>query len=287
LNHSGTLYVVATPIGNLQDITLRALEILKAVDVIAAEDTRHTSHLLSHFGIRKTLLAVHEHNEMKSAGQLVARLQAGESIALVTDAGTPGVSDPGAVLVKACHEAGLPVIPIPGPSAVITALSAAGITASGFTFYGFLPATASQRRRTLEGLKTLHTALVFYEAPHRVLDCIADVASVLEPGRFLVIARELTKTFETIHRCLLQDAAAWLKGDANRQRGEFVLIVEPAPFIEAPPVSEDALRVIKLLLAEMPLKQAVKLAADITGAKKNALYDVALQLQENNPLEKS
>jgi len=272
--------VVATPIGNLQDITLRALEILKAVDVIAAEDTRHTSHLLSHFGIRKTLLAVHEHNEMKSAGQLVARLQAGESIALVTDAGTPGVSDPGAVLVKACHEAGLPVIPIPGPSAVITALSAAGITASGFTFYGFLPATASQRRRTLEGLKTLHTALVFYEAPHRVLDCIADVASVLEPGRFLVIARELTKTFETIHRCLLQDAAAWLKGDANRQRGEFVLIVEPAPFIEAPPVSEDALRVIKLLLAEMPLKQAVKLAADITGAKKNALYDVALQLQE-------
>ena len=279
--------MVATPIGNLQDITLRALEILKAVDVIAAEDTRHTSHLLSHFGIRKTLLAVHEHNEMKSAGQLVARLQAGESIALVTDAGTPGVSDPGAVLVKACHEAGLPVIPIPGPSAVITALSAAGITASGFTFYGFLPATASQRRRTLEGLKTLHTALVFYEAPHRVLDCIADVASVLEPGRFLVIARELTKTFETIHRCLLQDAAAWLKGDANRQRGEFVLIVEPAPFIEAPPVSEDALRVIKLLLAEMPLKQAVKLAADITGAKKNALYDVALQLQENNPLEKS
>ena len=279
--------MVATPIGNLQDITLRALEILKAVDVIAAEDTRHTSHLLSHFGIRKTLLAVHEHNEMKSAGQLVARLQAGESIALVTDAGTPGVSDPGAVLVKACHEAGLPVIPIPGPSAVITALSAAGITASGFTFYGFLPATASQRRRTLEGLKTLHTALVFYEAPHRVLDCIADLASVLEPGRFLVIARELTKTFETIHRCLLQDAAAWLKGDANRQRGEFVLIVEPAPFIEAPPVSEDALRVIKLLLAEMPLKQAVKLAADITGAKKNALYDVALQLQENNPLEKS
>jgi 16S rRNA (cytidine1402-2'-O)-methyltransferase len=279
--------VVATPIGNLQDITLRALEILKAVDVIAAEDTRHSSHLLSHFGIRKTLLAVHEHNEMKSAGQIVARLRAGESVALVTDAGTPGISDPGAVVVKACHEAGLPVIPIPGASAVITALSAAGIIASGFTFYGFLPATASQRKRVLEGLKTLDSTLVFYEAPHRVLDSITDLAVVLGPGRSLVIARELTKTFETIHRCQLHDALAWLKEDANRQRGEFVLIVEPAPIIAASPISEDALRVIKLLLAEMPLKQAVKLAADITGVKKNALYELALQLQESNQLKKS
>jgi len=287
LNHSGTLYVVATPIGNLQDITLRALEILKAVDVIAAEDTRHTAHLLTHFGIRKTLLAVHEHNEMKSAGQLIARMYAGESIALVTDAGTPGISDPGSVVVKACHEAGITVIPIPGPSAVIAALSAAGIAASGFTFHGFLPATASQRRRVLERLKTLDTALVFYEAPHRVLDSITDLATVLGSVRSLVIARELTKTFETIHRCQLQDATAWLREDANRQRGEFVLIVEPAPAIEAPPISEETLRVIKLLLAEMPLKQAVKLAADITGTKKNVLYDLALQLQENKQLEKS
>jgi len=286
LNHSGTLYVVATPIGNLQDITLRALEILKAVDAVAAEDTRHTSHLLTHFGIRKPLVAVHEHNEMKAANQLAARIQAGDSVALVTDAGTPGISDPGAVVVKACHEAGLSVIPIPGPSAVIAALSAAGVIASGFTFHGFLPTTASQRKRVLTNLKTFDTALVFYEAPHRVLESIADMAAVLGAERSFVIARELTKTFETIHRCRLQEAASWLAEDANRQRGEFVLIVEPAPTVEVPTISEETLRVLKLLLAELPLKQAVKLAADITGTKKNALYDLALQLQESDRIEK-
>ena len=279
--------MVATPIGNLQDITLRALEILKTVDLVAAEDTRHTSHLLTHFGIRKPLLAVHEHNEMKSAEQLVTRIRAGESVALVTDAGTPGISDPGAVVVKACHAAGLTVTPIPGPSAVIAALSAAGIVVSGFTFHGFLPATASQRKRVLTNLKTFDTALVFYEAPHRVLDSIADMTVVLGAERELVIARELTKTFETIHRCRLHEAASWLTEDANRQRGEFVLIVEPAPILEALPISDETLRVIKLLLAELPLKQAVKLAADITGAKKNALYDLALQLQGSDRIEKS
>ena len=278
--------MVATPIGNLQDITLRALEILKAVDAVAAEDTRHTSHLLTHFGIRKPLVAVHEHNEMKAANQLAARIQAGDSVALVTDAGTPGISDPGAVVVKACHEAGLSVIPIPGPSAVIAALSAAGVIASGFTFHGFLPTTASQRKRVLTNLKTFDTALVFYEAPHRVLESIADMAAVLGAERSFVIARELTKTFETIHRCRLQEAASWLAEDANRQRGEFVLIVEPAPTVEVPTISEETLRVLKLLLAELPLKQAVKLAADITGTKKNALYDLALQLQESDRIEK-
>lgn len=279
--------MVATPIGNLQDITLRALDILKAVDVIAAEDTRHTSHLLSHFGIRKTLLAVHEHNEMKAAGQLVARLQAGESVALVTDAGTPGISDPGAVVVNACHEAGLPVVPVPGPSAVIAALSAAGITTSGFAFQGFLPAASAQRKRVLQELKSLDFTLVFYEAPHRVLACVADIAEVLGAERPMVIARELTKTFETIHRCLLGEAEAWLRNDINQQRGEFVLLVEPAQPVEVLPISEEATRVIKLLLAELPLKQAVKLASGITGIKKNALYDHALQLQENKQLEKS
>jgi 16S rRNA (cytidine1402-2'-O)-methyltransferase len=287
LNHSGTLYVVATPIGNLQDITLRALDILKAVDVVAAEDTRHTAHLLSHFGIRKPLQAVHEHNEMKAAAQLIARLLSGESIALVTDAGTPGISDPGAVVVKACHEAGLPVVPVPGPSAVIAALSAAGITARSFAFHGFLPATAAQRKRALEEMKSLDVTLVFYEAPHRVLACVADMTTVLGAERPLVIARELTKTFETIHRCALGKAEVWLKADANRQRGEFVLLIEPAKAVEESPISEEATRVIKLLLAEVPLKQAVKLAAGITGIKKNALYDHALQLQESNPLEKS
>jgi 16S rRNA (cytidine1402-2'-O)-methyltransferase len=287
LNHSGTLYVVATPIGNLQDITLRALEVLKAVGMIAAEDTRHTSHLLSHFGIRKPLQAVHEHNEMKAAVQLIARLQGGESVALVTDAGTPGISDPGAVVVKACHEAGLPVVPVPGASAVIAALSAAGITTPGFVFQGFLPATAAQRKRALEGMKSLDLTLVFYEAPHRVLACVADMATVLGAERTIVITRELTKTFETIHRCMLGEAEAWLSSDANRQRGEFVLLIEPAKAAEVLPISEEATRIIKLLLAEMPLKQAVKLAAAITGIKKNALYDHALQLQESNPLEKS
>ena len=286
MNHSGTLYVVATPIGNLQDITLRALETLKTVDAIAAEDTRHTSHLLSHFAIRKPLIAVHEHNEMKAAAQLIDRLQSGESVALVTDAGTPGISDPGAVVVNACHEAGLPVVPVPGPSAVIAALSAAGIMARGFAFQGFLPATAAQRKRALEAVKMLDTALVFYEAPHRVLTSVADMAEVLGADRKLVIARELTKTFETIHRCRLDEAEGWLREDANRQRGEFVLMVEPAAPAEVSALSEEATRILKLLLAELPLKQAAKLAAGITGLKKNALYDHALQLQESNSLEK-
>jgi len=279
--------VVATPIGNLQDITLRALEVLKTVDVIAAEDTRHTAHLLSHFGIRKSLLAVHEHNEMKAADQLIARLQTGETVALVTDAGTPGISDPGAVVVKACHDAAIKVVPVPGPSAVVAALSAAGVTASrGFTFYGFLPATSSQRKRVMESLKALNSALVLYEAPHRVVDCVSDLSEVFG-NRGLVIARELTKTFETVYRCALQDAAAWLNADVNRQRGEFVLIVEPALDVDVPAISEDALRVLKLLLSELPLKQAVKLASGITGVKKNALYDLALQLQGSNQLDKS
>jgi 16S rRNA (cytidine1402-2'-O)-methyltransferase len=288
LNHSGTLYVVATPIGNLQDITLRALETLKTVGAIAAEDTRHTSHLLTHFGIRKPLIAVHEHNETKAAGQLIARLRSGESVALVTDAGTPGISDPGAVVVRACHEAGVPVVPVPGPSAVIAALSAAGITAgTGFAFQGFLPAATAQRKRSLEAVKSSDATLVFYEAPHRVLACVADMKEVLGGERQLVIARELTKTFETIHRCLLQGAEAWFREDANRQRGEFVLIVEPALPVEMSTISEEATRILKLLLAELPLNQAAKLAAGITGIKKNALYDHALQLQENDPLEKS
>ena len=287
MNHSGTLYVVATPIGNLQDITLRALEVLKAVDMIAAEDTRHTTHLLSHFGIRKKLVAVHEHNEQKASEQLLTHLRSGMSVALVTDAGTPGISDPGAVVARACLDAGVPVVPVPGPSAVITALSAAGITRPGFTFCGFLPAAGAQRRQMLEQLKSSSYPVVFYEAPHRVVDSVGDMAAVLGTERQLVIARELTKTFETIYRCPLGEAGGWLSDDSNRQRGEFVLIVEPQAAKEVEPISEEAARVIKLLLAELPLKQAVKLAARITDAKKNALYDYALQLQHNDQPEKT
>jgi len=280
VHHVPTLYVVATPIGNLQDISLRALDVLKTVDAIAAEDTRHTSHLLSHFAIQKKLIAVHEHNEQKSAQILLERLQAGESIALVTDAGTPGISDPGAIVVDVLREAGVNVVPVPGASAVIAALSASGITANGFMFHGFLPASGSQRRKALEALKTYTATLVFYEAPHRIVECIEDLATVLDGERRVTIARELTKTFETFHRCALQDAKMWLESDPNQQRGEFVLLVEAAVLVEQADISEDAERILRLLLADLPLKQAVKLATEITGVKKNILYEFALKLKD-------
>lgn len=271
--------MVATPIGNLQDITLRALEILRSVDAIAAEDTRHTAHLLTHFAIQKKLIAVHEHNERKAAAGLIARLQSGESIALVTDAGTPGISDPGAVLVDAVRMAGLAVVPVPGASAVVAALSAAGIVTPGFYFYGFLPASGASRRRELETLQAQTVTLAFYEAPHRIIASIKDMAEVLGGERRLTLARELTKTFETFYRCSLAEAATWLQEDANRQRGEFVLLVEPAPITSDQTLGEESLRILELLLAELPLKQAVKLATEITREKKNALYQMALELQ--------
>lgn len=277
----GILYVVATPIGNLQDITLRALDILKTVDAIAAEDTRHTSGLLNHFGISKKLIAVHEHNEHQSAEKLLVQLNAGGNIALVTDAGTPGISDPGAVVVDLVRKAGVKVVPIPGVSAVITALSASGIAQNGFLFHGFLPASGAARRKVLEILKSQTVTLVFYEAPHRILECIADLSSVLGADRRITFARELTKTFETIYSCNLGEAEAWLKADTNQQRGEFVLLVEAAAIKDAEEIAEETVRVLKLLLAELPLKQAVKLATEITREKKNVLYDFALQLKQS------
>ncbi|MBC7696793.1 MAG: 16S rRNA (cytidine(1402)-2'-O)-methyltransferase [Bacteroidia bacterium] len=279
MNNIGTLYVVATPIGNLGDITLRALETLKAVDVIAAEDTRHTSGLLSHFGISKKLIAVHEHNEHQSAEKLLTLLKAGENIALVTDAGTPGISDPGAVVVDFVRKAGVKVVPIPGVSAVIAALSASGIVQNGFLFHGFLPASGASRRKTLETLKTQIVTVVFYEAPHRIIESITDMANVLGAERRVTFAREITKTFETIYSCDLAHAAAWLEADTNQQRGEFVLLVEAAAIKEAEEFSEETVRVLKLLLLDLPLKQAVKLAAEITNEKKNDLYEFALSLK--------
>lgn len=278
----GILYVVATPIGNLQDITLRALDTLKSVDAIAAEDTRHTSGLLSHFGISKKLIAVHEHNEHQSAEKLLAQLNAGEHIALVTDAGTPGISDPGAVVVDLVRKAGIKVVPIPGVSAVITALSASGIVQNGFLFHGFLPASGAARRKVLEALKSQTVTLVFYEAPHRIVECIADLSLVLGAERRITFARELTKTFETIHSCNLGEASVWLQADTNQQRGEFVLLVEASALKEANAIPEEAVRVLKLLLADLPLKQAVKLATDITQLKKNDLYEFALQLKNES-----
>lgn len=279
MNDYGTLYVVATPIGNLGDITLRALETLKIVDAIAAEDTRHTSGLLSHFGISKKLIAVHEHNEHQSAEKLLSQLKTGENIALVTDAGTPGISDPGAVVVDFVRKAGVKVVPIPGVSAVIAALSASGIVQNGFLFHGFLPASGAARRKALDILKVHTVTLVFYEAPHRIVESIKDMTAVLGKERRVTFAREITKTFETIYSCALSDAAAWLQADTNQQRGEFVLLVETALVIEAEEFSEETVRILRLLLVDLPLKQAVKLAAEITHEKKNDLYEFALGLK--------
>jgi len=281
MTSNGLLYVVATPIGNLSDITLRALEVLKSVDAIAAEDTRHTSGLLSHFGIAKKLIAVHEHNEHQSAEKLLALLLAGQNIALVTDAGTPAVSDPGAIVVDLVRKAGIKVVPIPGASAVIAALSASGIAQNGFLFYGFLPASGSARRKALEILKAQAVTLVFYEAPHRIIESIVDMAAVLGAERRITIAREITKTFETIYSCELSKAEAWLQADANQQRGEFVLLVEAAAIKDAEEIPEDTVRVLKLLLADLPLKQAVQLTTEITGEKKNVLYELALSLKSD------
>lgn len=277
---AGKLYVVATPIGNLADISARALAILAQADLVAAEDTRNTSHLLAHHGIRAKLVALHEHNEMQRAAELVARMAAGTTIALVSDAGTPGISDPGALLVARAREAGITVCPIPGANAAITALSAAGLAAPHFLFYGFLPVKSGARRAALERLRELPYALVFYEAPHRVMECVAELAAVLGGARDIVIARELTKLFETVHRCTLDQAQAWLAADANRQRGEFVLIVSGAQAEAQAGLPAEAERVLRLLLAELPLKQAAALAAAITGARRNELYARALALRD-------
>ena len=274
-----TLYIVATPIGNLRDITLRGLDVLAAVDVVAAEDTRTTRHLLAHFSITKKMIAVHQHNEMKAAERVVNLLGTGTTVAFVTDAGTPGISDPGATLVKFVREKGYNVVPVPGANAAICALSASGIHAPRFLFYGFLPASPGPRRRELEELKLYPHSVVFYEAPHRILESVSDLADVFGAHRQLAIGRELTKLFESIHSCTLGDAVAWLQADPNRQRGEFVLILSGAEAATDRELSDQTLRTLKLLLKDLPLKQAVKVAAEISGQSKNKIYSVALTLK--------
>ncbi len=273
------LYVVATPIGNLSDITLRALEVLGAADTVAAEDTRNTRHLLQHHGISDArLLALHQHNERGAAEKVIGLLQQGQNVALVTDAGTPAVSDPGAVLVEAVRAAGFRVIPVPGASAAVAALSASGLATPHFLFYGFLPNKSAARRSALQVLAEHPYTLVFYEAPHRILDCVADLHAVFGAEREIVFARELTKLFESIHRCKLGEAMDWLNRDPNNQRGEFVLLVSGAS-ADAAGVDAETERILKLLLADLPLKQAVQLAAQITGAGRNELYQHALSLK--------
>jgi 16S rRNA (cytidine1402-2'-O)-methyltransferase len=273
------LYVVATPIGNLSDITLRALEVLAAADTVAAEDTRNTRHLLQHHGIGEArLLALHQHNERGAAEKVIALLQQDKSVALVTDAGTPAVSDPGAVLVEAVRTAGFRVIPIPGASAAVAALSASGLSAPHFLFYGFLPNKSGARRTALQALAEHPYTLVFYEAPHRILECVEDLQAVFGDEREIVFAREITKLFESIHRCQLGAALAWLHSDPNNQRGEFVLLVSGAP-LETGAIDAETERILKVLLKDLPLKQAVQLATQITGVGRNELYQHALSLK--------
>jgi 16S rRNA (cytidine1402-2'-O)-methyltransferase len=271
----GALYVVATPIGNMGDISLRALKTLSLCAVIACEDTRMTGQLLARLGIDKPLLSAHQHNEREVAEKIIRRLQEGERIALVSDAGTPAISDPGARIVDAVISAGLRVIPIAGASAAVAALSASGLIADQFHFVGFLPARDKQREAALDSLKNSAATLVFYEAPHRIVETIVAMARIFAPNRQIVIARELSKVFEQIHRCPLPEATSWLSSDPNRQRGEFVILIEAAAAKDDDGL-DDAIRVLDILLEECSVSQAAALTSRITGVKKNQLYEIAL-----------
>ena len=283
---TATLYVVATPIGNLADISLRALHVLNLVDAIACEDTRHTQPLLRTYGIsvgnnlgsKKPMLAVHQHNELEATEQIILRLERGERIAFVSDAGTPGVSDPGSKLVAGVRAAGYRVVPLPGASSVTTLLSVAGITQSDhFTFMGFLPTKSMERDAAVLQLQAIPSSIVLLEAPHRI-EAVAKALGVLGE-RIITIGRELTKQFEEIATFAASEFTAWLQQDSNRLRGEFVLVLHPLATVAE---NEDAPRVLKLLMAELPLKTAVKLASDITGAPRNALYEAALRLKKED-----
>lgn len=276
----GSLYVVATPIGNLRDVTLRALDILESVDIIAAEDTRVTAKLLSHCGITTRPCSLHAHNEASRSAAIIADLAAGRSVALVSDAGTPAISDPGAKLVRACADAGHRVVPIPGASAVAAAVSAAGLAAERFAFIGFLPTQAKARDELLAAFAASPIALVLYEAPQRVAATVVLLAQALGDERTLIVAREITKAFESIARLPLGDAAQWIAGDSNRSRGEFVLIVDAPPHpTKAQCLPADADRLLGLLLDELAPARAARVAAAFTGAPRDALYARALALR--------
>ncbi len=277
LQQFGQLYIVATPIGNLNDITHRAISTLENADLIAAEDTRHSGLLLSHYGIKKPFFALHDHNEQQKASVLVEKLQQGLNIALISDAGTPLISDPGFHLVRECKQQGIQVIPIPGPCAAITALSAAGVASNRFSFEGFLPAKTKARCDKLEILKNDPRTLIFYESTHRILDSLKDMQKVFGDERYVVIAREITKTWETIYGDNLPQLIEWLSAENNRTKGEIVLIVEGKLEDDNNEFSEQAIKALTLLTQELPLKKAATLVADIFGYKKNALYQYGLE----------
>jgi 16S rRNA (cytidine1402-2'-O)-methyltransferase len=278
--HSPSLYVVATPIGNLQDMSPRAVATLQAVDVIAAEDTRHSASLMQHFGITTPMIAVHDHNERQRAESIIQRLTEGQSVALISDAGTPLISDPGYHLVTAVRAAGFQVVPIVGPCALIGALSVAGVATDRFTFMGFLPAKSSHRCQALELIADSEHTHVFYESPHRIVDSIADMAKVFGLDRQLTVARELTKTYETVFGGSIEEVQTWMQADANQQRGEFVLVVAGKPAsTEEVGMDAETDKLLTVLLTELPIKKAAALAAQLTPHKKKALYDRALYLQ--------
>ncbi|SNB57523.1 16S rRNA (cytidine1402-2'-O)-methyltransferase [Marinobacter sp. es.042] len=279
----GTLYVVATPIGNLDDLSPRATRTLAHVDVVAAEDTRHSGRLLSHLGIQKRMIALHDHNEKDRAAGILAELKAGRDVALISDAGTPLISDPGYVLVRDARAAGYRVSPIPGPCALVVALSAAGLPTDRFLYVGFLPAKRSGRRASLEPLASETATLVFYESPHRILESVRDIAEVLGDDREMVLGREITKTFETFYSGSVAEVLAELEQDPHGTRGEFVVMVRGAM---AQPGNNDAAtmdvdRVIRVLLAELPVKKVAKMASELTGLSKNELYQRALALKDS------
>lgn len=276
------LYVVATPIGNLADLTLRAIHVLQRVDAVACEDTRVGATLLRHLGLERPLFALHAHNEQHASDTVLAHLAQGRTVALVSDAGTPAISDPGAVLVARCVAAGYRVLPVPGPSSAAAAVSVAGDTAGeGFRFVGFLPAKGAERRASLQQLQLDRTTLVLFEAPHRIETLAAELAALM-PERCITVCRELTKQFESVITFAASAWPAWLGADKNRLRGEFVLVLHALaaePAAEADGLPADVERVLTVLLRDLPLKQAVALAAEITQAPRNALYERALLLR--------
>ena len=261
----------------------RAVAVLRAVTVIAAEDTRHSTPLLRHFGIDVPCLSFHDHNERQQTEKLIERLRRGESVAVISDAGTPLLSDPGYHLVRAAHDAGLTVIPVPGASAAVAALSASGLPTDRFVFEGFLPAKSASRRERLACLGEEPRTLIFYEAPHRLLETLADMAAVLGEKREAVLARELTKVHETVRKDTLENLVHWVRSDPHQQKGECVILIHGAPPpADSQAVERDGQRVLEILLKELPVKQAAALASEITGAKKNRLYGLAVKLKEGS-----
>lgn len=276
---TGCLFIVATPIGNMADMTFRAVEILKTVDLIAAEDTRHSRPLLNFYGVNTALISLHEHNEQQRIAELLPQLQAGKQIALITDAGTPLISDPGSRLVQAVRQAQIPVTPIPGACAAISALVVSGLPSTHFVFEGFLPAKGAARRQRLTELAAETRTIIFYEAPHRVTDLLEQLITVCGGERVATLARELTKTFETIRQDTLSRLQQWVAQDDNQRKGEFVVVLQGAANPVHSSDQQELRRILQILLAQLPLKQAVALAADITHSPRNDVYRLALELQ--------